>query len=173
MEFGMNEILTIIDKVKSTELSLFEYQDMDTKIRIKGTRQDPGYRPKDKHVHSVSAKTQQSGDALNTKYAEGKTDEKSELSGQTLQDSEPAPQETRSIIASPMVGTFYTAPAEGEDPFVRIGDTVKKGQIVGIVEAMKLMNEIESEYDGIVEEILAANEQMVEYGQPLIRIREV
>ena len=72
-----------------------------------------------------------------------------------------------------MVGTFYTASAEGEEPFVRVGDKVKKGQVIGIVEAMKLMNEIESEYDGIVEAVLAANEQMVEYGQPLIRIREV
>ena len=74
-------------------------------------------------------------------------------------------------MTSPLVGTFYTAPAEDAEPFVKVGDTVKKGQVVAIVEAMKLMNEIESEYDGIVEEILVENAQGVEYGQPLFRIR--
>jgi acetyl-CoA carboxylase biotin carboxyl carrier protein len=59
----------------------------------------------------------------------------------------------------------------GEAPFVQKGDRIKKGQTIGIVEAMKLMNEIESEWDGIVEEILAENEQLVEFGQPLIRLR--
>ena len=58
-------------------------------------------------------------------------------------------------------------------PFVKVGDTVKKGQVLGIVEAMKLMNEIESEYDGVVEAILVKNEEVVEYGQPLFRIREL
>ena len=63
------------------------------------------------------------------------------------------------------------APAPDAEDYVKVGDTVKKGQVIGIVEAMKLMNEIESEYDGIVEEILVKNEETVEYGQPLFRIR--
>ena len=70
-----------------------------------------------------------------------------------------------------MVGTFYAAPSQDAKPFVQVGDRVAKGQTVGIVEAMKLMNEIEAECGGIVEEILVKNEQMVEYGQKLIRIR--
>ena len=74
-------------------------------------------------------------------------------------------------IKAPLVGTFYAAPSPDQPPFVQVGDTVKKGQVIGIVEAMKLMNEIESEYDGIVEEILVKNEETVEYGQPLFRIR--
>ena len=72
---------------------------------------------------------------------------------------------------SPLVGTFYCAPSENADPYVKVGDVVKKGQVLGIVEAMKLMNEIESDYDGEVVEILVENEQMVEYGQPLFVIR--
>ena len=60
-----------------------------------------------------------------------------------------------------------------EKDFVSVGDTVKKGQVLGIVEAMKLMNEIESEYDGVVKEILVDNEQMVEYGQPMFVIKPV
>ena len=75
------------------------------------------------------------------------------------------------IIKSPLVGTFYAAPAEDAAPFVTEGSEVKKGQTLGIVEAMKLMNEIESEYDGVVEAILVKNEETVEYGQPLFRIR--
>ena len=73
-------------------------------------------------------------------------------------------------MASPLVGTFYAAPSEGAEPFVRAGDPVKKGQTLAIVEAMKLMNEIESEYDGTVAAVLVENGQVVEYGQPLFRI---
>lgn len=74
------------------------------------------------------------------------------------------------MVKAPLVGTFYTSSAPGETPFVKVGDTVKKGQVLGIIEAMKLMNEIESEYDGVVEAVLAENERMVEYGQPLFVI---
>lgn len=75
------------------------------------------------------------------------------------------------IVESPLVGTFYAAPAEDAAPFVAVGDTVKKGQTLAIIEAMKLMNEIESEYDGTIAEVLVENGQPVEYGQPLFRIQ--
>ncbi len=75
------------------------------------------------------------------------------------------------VVTSPLVGTFYNASAPGAEPFVKEGDTVKKGQVLGIIEAMKLMNEIESEYDGVIEAVLVSNEEVVEYGQPLFRIR--
>ncbi len=74
------------------------------------------------------------------------------------------------IVESPLVGTFYAAPKEDADPFVSVGDPVRKGQTLAIIEAMELMNEIESEYDGTVAEILAENGKPVEYGQPLFRI---
>lgn len=74
------------------------------------------------------------------------------------------------IVKSPLVGTFYRSASPEAEPFVKVGDTVKKGQVLAIVEAMKLMNEIESEFDGTVKEILVENEQMVEYGQPLFVI---
>ena len=70
------------------------------------------------------------------------------------------------IVKSPLVGTFYAAPSEDADPFVSVGDQVKKGQTLAIVEAMKLMNEIESDFDGKVAEIYVENGQAVEYGQP-------
>ncbi len=74
-------------------------------------------------------------------------------------------------INSPMVGTFYTAKSEDSEPYITVGDVVKKGQIIGIVEAMKLMNEIESAYDGIVDSVLVKNKDMVEYGQALVSIK--
>lgn len=74
------------------------------------------------------------------------------------------------VVTSPLVGTYYEAPAEDAEAFVKVGDRVKKGQTLAIIEAMKLMNEIESEYDGVIKEIMVKNGQPVEYGQPLFRI---
>ena len=73
-------------------------------------------------------------------------------------------------VKSPIVGVFYAAPAENAAPFVAVGDHVKKGQILCIIEAMKLMNEITAEEDGVIREICAANGQVVEYGTELFRI---
>ncbi len=75
-------------------------------------------------------------------------------------------------ILSPMVGTFYTSPSPDKSAFVKVGDRVKKGQAVCIIEAMKLLNEIESDHDGEIIKILVENEEMVEYGQPLFLIKE-
>ena len=74
------------------------------------------------------------------------------------------------VIASPMVGTFYGAPSPGAEPFVQVGDRVELGQTVGIVEAMKIMNEIAAERSGVVAAILVENGEPVEYGSPLIRL---
>ncbi len=71
-------------------------------------------------------------------------------------------------ITSPIVGTFYSAPTPGAEPFVQVGDYVEEGQTVGIVEAMKVMNRIDSEISGRVLEVLVQNGQAVEYGQPLM-----
>lgn len=76
-------------------------------------------------------------------------------------------------ITSPIVGTFYSAAAPDVPAFVRVGDHVKSGQTVCILEAMKLMNEIQCEYDCEIEAILVSNEQKVEYGQPLFRIKKL
>ncbi len=84
----------------------------------------------------------------------------------------PAEEETQRLITitSPIVGTFYRAPSPDANPFVEIGSKVSKGQVLCIVEAMKLMNEIESEVDGIIVKILVENGQPVEYGEPLFLI---
>ena len=73
-------------------------------------------------------------------------------------------------VKSPMVGTYYGAPEPGAKPYLSVGERISKGQILCIIEAMKIMNEIESEFDGVVKEILAQNAHPVEYGQVLLRI---
>jgi acetyl-CoA carboxylase biotin carboxyl carrier protein len=76
------------------------------------------------------------------------------------------------IVKSPIVGTFYEAPAPGADPFVKVGDQVEAGQVICIVEAMKLMNEIECDVSGEIVKRMAASGQPVEYGQPLFAIQQ-
>lgn len=84
---------------------------------------------------------------------------------------EPAKEEVKGTpITSPMVGTFYAAPSSDDEPFVKVGDTVKKGQVVCIIEAMKLMNKIESEVDGKIVKICVENAKPVEYGQVLMYV---
>jgi len=83
----------------------------------------------------------------------------------------PAPEESLQAVKSPIVGTFYEAPSPGAPPFVKVGDQVEVGQVLCIVEAMKLLNEIESDVAGEIVKKLAANGQPIEYGQELFAIR--
>ena len=83
---------------------------------------------------------------------------------------EPPKEVNLAEVRSPMVGTFYASPEPGAKPFATVGSRVTKGQVLCIIEAMKIMNEIESEVAGIVTEVLASDAQPVEYGQPLFRI---
>jgi acetyl-CoA carboxylase biotin carboxyl carrier protein len=80
------------------------------------------------------------------------------------------PAETGHVVKSPMVGTFYRAPSPGAKPFVEVGDSIKEGQPICIIEAMKIMNEIEADGSGIVKRMLCENGQAVEFGQPLFII---
>ena len=82
-----------------------------------------------------------------------------------------APEEGLHAVKSPIVGTFYEAPSPGAPPFVKVGDTVEVGQVLCIVEAMKLLNEIESDFAGEIVKKLASNGQPIEYGQELFTIR--
>lgn len=74
------------------------------------------------------------------------------------------------VITSPMIGTFYAAPSPGEASFVKIGDEIEVGQVIGIIEAMKIMNEITADHGGVIVEALVQNAQPVEYGSPLFRV---
>ena len=84
---------------------------------------------------------------------------------------EQMPEETGAYIKSPLVGTFYQAPGPGEAPFVTPGQTVKQGQTLCIIEAMKMMSEVPAEADCVIEEVLVSDGEAVGYGTPLFRLR--
>lgn len=148
MEF--EHLIRLIQTVSDSELTEFRYEENGVKIRM-GKKQE---------LQRVGNWTVEAGcrGAAGTPVLQEKAPE------------EKAQKEEGKIVFSPLVGVFYEAPAEDAPPFVAVGDTVKKGQVLAIVEAMKLMNEIESETDGVIEEIYVENGTAVEYGQPLFRI---
>lgn len=98
-----------------------------------------------------------------------KDEEKAVLKVKEMEDLKP--KEIYKVVKSPMVGTFYASSSPEKEPFVKVGDMVHKGQVLCIVEAMKLMNEIESEFDGEIVEVCVNNEDIVEYGTPLFKIK--
>ena len=112
---------------------------------------------------SVMEKTQVETTSLNTPLS----DKSSELSKPI---SEPVDSNSKEVL-SPMPGTFYSAPSPEADPFVKVGDSVKKGDTLCIIEAMKIMNEIEAESSGTISEIVINNGEPVEYNQPLFKIK--
>ena len=152
------QILELVKEVSKAGLTNFEYTEGNIRIAISCPQ------PEEKIVVPASNLVLQ---------------EAAGAGANTVETAAPAQQEPEQIaeekggnvVKSPLVGTFYAAPSEDAQPFVKVGDTVKKGQTLAIVEAMKLMNEIESEFDGVVTEILVENEDNVEYGQPLFRIQ--
>ena len=91
------------------------------------------------------------------------SEEKQEIELETMED--------KKVVKSPMVGTFYSKPSPDSEPYVTVGQKVKKGEVLCIIEAMKLMNEIESEFEGEVIEILVKDEEPIEYGKPLFIIK--
>ena len=179
MEF--EKILKLIDAVAESGLSGLELEENGSRLHLENLAASEkickggepyGERNGTVRGNAVHVKESSAAEGDNTTAAKadgditgsgketqsaGKTEDHTALSGET--------------VRAPLVGTFYSAPAEGEKAFVKPGDRVTKGQILGIIEAMKLMNEIESEYDGIVEAVLVNNEQVVEYGQPLFSVK--
>jgi acetyl-CoA carboxylase biotin carboxyl carrier protein len=116
-------------------------------------------------VHAVPAVT--GAGPLEPRAERTKSSPRSEQSLGSVSGQQDKPGQ---VVTSPFVGTFYRTPAPDQPPFVEVGSAVRKGQVLCIVEAMKLMNEIEAEISGKIAEILAENGQPVEFGQPLFRI---
>ena len=154
MEF--ENLLTLIKTVSDSEVTELHYEENGTSIRLVKEAPVPGTGIPVQNPAVILQNV--AGAPAMVNEAPGNTGASAE---------EPEGQ----LVKSPLVGTFYAAPAEDADPFVTEGKTVKKGQILGIVEAMKLMNEIQSEYDGTVEEILVSDGQTVEYDQPIMIIK--
>ena len=158
MEF--ENLLTLIKTVSDSELTDFDYEENGTRIRLKKKKETVV-------VSGTSSNVPVMG--LQTVQPLGQITESEEKIEKDIADGEPEGM----LIKSPLVGTFYAAPAEDADPFVSVGDQVKKGQTLAIVEAMKLMNEIESDFDCEIEAVLVSNEQKIEYGQPLFKVKKL
>ena len=156
----VEQLMKLIDKVSESDLTGFKYEENGIKLQL---------NKKEKLVMGTTAPMQAvTPEAVKvTGSSKAATDLEEGVQKQTG-TSEAAP--VGNVVKAPLVGTFYAAPAEDAEPFIQVGDSVKKGQSVAIIEAMKLMNEIESDFDGTVTEILVKNGQAVEYGQPLFRI---
>ncbi len=163
-----NHLLELIKTVSESNLTNFHYEEGNVKIHMSSgdvVMMDQGV--------SSCANVTANADVVNastniakTTVAENATVGISSVSDEQLADKKTVSSNAKTVN-SPLVGTFYAAPAEDAEPFVKVGDRVKKGQIVGIVEAMKLMNEIEAECDGVIKEILVENATGVEYGEAL------
>lgn len=118
----------------------------------------------------ISMKKEENSDTKNKIVSEIKETIVQNDNIEEMQNKEKNEDSTK-IVKSPMVGTFYSSSAPDKPPFVKVGDKVSKGQVLCVVEAMKLMNEIESEYDGEITEICINNQEMVEYGTPLFKLK--
>ena len=150
----LRKLKTLIDLVAESGVSELEGTEGEDKVRIV------------KNPAPIAAPAQQVYAA-----APAATPAAAAPAASTAPTAEAAPAEpTGHAVKSPMVGTFYRSPTPGADSFVKIGDTVKEGQTLCIIEAMKLLNEIESDKSGVVKEILCENGQGVEFGQALFII---
>lgn len=144
----LDEIKELVKTVKNCELGKIEIKNGDCQIVIeeRNTKIIPSLQPA-MTVQNVNASVPQND------------------------NEKPVISETKgSTVKSPIVGTFYSSPSPDKPPFVKIGDTVKKGDVIMIIESMKLMNEIQSDFDGKVLDILVDNGQAVEYDQPIMII---
>jgi acetyl-CoA carboxylase biotin carboxyl carrier protein len=165
----IDEIVTLIQAVSDNGLTSFVYEEGDQKLVLK--------KKKKKNVAQAPVApvviSQPAAPMMGTMPMQAAPAAVSETPEKAAEEKKESTLDIGSdkVVTSPLVGTFYSSASPEAEAFVKEGDTVKKGQVLGIIEAMKLMNEIESEYDGVVEAVLVNNEDVVEYGQPLFRIR--
>lgn len=147
----IKDMKELIRAVSESNITRFEYEDDTQEIRIK----------KDVVQNLV---TVQPNEVFPQQMSLGQMETVSEPPQNVFAD-------VLNIVKSPLVGVFYSSASPDAEPFVKIGDKVSKGQVLGIIEAMKLMNDIESDFDGEIVEILVNNKDMVEYDQPLFKIK--
>jgi acetyl-CoA carboxylase biotin carboxyl carrier protein len=161
---NLKELKELIEFLIEKDIAEFELERGDVKVRIKrGSEPVVSAAPDTRFiaVHSAPPPSPELGAAPVVSPAPGTS----------APAKQPAPEEGLHIVRSPIVGTFYESPSPGSPPFVKPGDLVEAGQILCIVEAMKLMNEIESDVAGEIVKRLVENNAPIEYGQELFAIR--
>ena len=161
---NFKEILELIDKVSSSGISAVEVEQAGTKVRIEGKSAHPHV------IHSYATDARNEGPMLMQSLTSAVAPP---LLAAAAPAAGPAEESEASlhIITSPIVGTFYRAPNPEADAFVNVGDRVSNGKVLCIIEAMKLMNEIESDMGGQIVKRFIENGQPVEYGEKLFAIR--
>ncbi|SFJ00338.1 acetyl-CoA carboxylase biotin carboxyl carrier protein [Terrisporobacter hibernicus] len=137
------EILELIEAIDKSALTKFSFEEGDTKIKIEKNREE-----------TICTKPVTQNEVLQIK-----------------EEVEIIESDNFEYIKSPLIGTFYNSPSPEEESYIAVGDKVSKNQVIGIIEVMKVMNEVKCNYDGIVEDILINNNDTVEYGQSLIKIK--
>jgi acetyl-CoA carboxylase biotin carboxyl carrier protein len=149
----LRKLKTLIDLVSDSNVSELEITEAEGKVRIvKGSTPMPA-----QHAQSAIVTTPANASSIQS-------------SGPIESVAKPLPQVVNHFVKSPMVGTFYRSATPGAKSFVDIGDSIKVGETICIIEAMKILNEIESDKSGVVTQIHCENGQAVEYGQPLFTI---
>jgi acetyl-CoA carboxylase biotin carboxyl carrier protein len=162
---NFKEILELIDKVADRGIAVVEVERAGTKVRIEGISAQP------RVIHSIVSEGKSDPQALPAVPMIASAPAASSSAASAAQPQPAEPDAGVHITTSPIVGTFYRSPNPESEPFVSIGDRVSKGQVLCIIEAMKLMNEIESDADGVIEKIYPQNGQPIEYGENLFAIR--
>jgi acetyl-CoA carboxylase biotin carboxyl carrier protein len=163
---NLKEIRELIEFLKEQDIAEFELERGDVKVRIKRGAEAAASSTRETHYVTVPSAVPLTSIPVDPGAAPA-----TELAKAVEKKPEPAPEENLHLVKSPIVGTFYESPSPGAPPFVKPGDNVAAGQVLCIVEAMKLMNEIESDVAGEIVRMLVTNNQPIEYGQPLYAIR--
>ena len=151
-----NQIKELIKEIDSSSLRVFELENSDIKLKLSKNEENSSYKE----------------NIINTTSSENSTVfTKQTSTEETLIETEELIEENLNIVKSPLVGTYYSSSTPGGAPYVEVGSKVKKGDVLCIVEAMKIMNEITSEVDGEIVEALRSDEEIVEFGMELFKIR--
>ena len=165
MKLDHDELDRLIEKISTSDIQEFSLEGEDFKLEIKRNLFDKNHTSNNHTVKNSLDKQTTSSPATSSENITVKSNnEASQIA--------PPGRSDLAEITSPMVGTFYRAAAPGEDPFVELGSKVNVGQTICILEAMKLMNEIESEFNAEIVEILVENGTPVEFGQVLMRVKQ-
>lgn len=153
-----NQIKELIKEIDSSSLRVFELENSDIKLKL--SKNEENTSSKENVINTTSSENS----TVFTKETKTTTEE-------TLVEDEKLIEENLNIVKSPLVGTYYSSSTPGGAPYVEVGSKVKKGDVLCIVEAMKIMNEITSEVDGEIVEALRSDEEIVEFGMELFKIR--
>jgi acetyl-CoA carboxylase biotin carboxyl carrier protein len=160
---NFKDILELIDKIADRGIASVEIEQAGVKVKIEGKTAGPQVLHSYRNDQSASSS---SADIAAAPAAPAP------VVGLTRQQQEAESEAGLHIVTSPIVGTFYRAPNPESDAFVNVGDSVSKGKVLCIIEAMKLMNEIESDADGVVAKIYPQNGQPIEYGEKLFALKK-